>query len=93
MAEHFGSEFGSCQGAIVSELSLQIFLGDIVTHCDFYLHFPDCYDHVDHIFPSDTEWSRTRVGRYRASQLGYYLVHATTPGLCATEIVLVLNVL
>ena len=40
MAEHFGSEFGSCQGAIVSELSLQIFLGDIVTHCDFVCTFP-----------------------------------------------------
>ena len=40
MAEHFGSEFGSCQGAIVSELSLQIFLGDIVTHCDFICTSP-----------------------------------------------------
>ena len=32
------SDFGSCQGAIVSELSLQIFLGDTVTCCDrFYI--------------------------------------------------------
>ena len=36
----FGSDFGSCQGAIVSELSLQIFLGDIVTHCDLVYIFP-----------------------------------------------------
>ena len=60
------SDFDPCQGVIVSELSLQIFLGDTVTRCD-RLHFPTIVISLITYFPSDTEWSRTRVGRSRAS--------------------------
>ena len=44
------SDFGSCQGAIVSELSLQMFLGDTVTRCDRFT-FPDYRNQSDYIFP------------------------------------------
>ena len=60
------SDFDPCQGVIVSELSLQIFLGDTVTRCD-RLHFPTIVISLITYFPSDTEWSRTHVGRFRAS--------------------------
>ena len=61
MAEHSGSEFGSCQGAIVSELSLQMFLGFCVTlsnSSDHSITFPDyviLLDHISHLTPSGLE--------------------------------------
>ena len=44
------SDFDPCQGVIVSELSLQIFLGDTVTRCDRFT-FPDYRNQSDYLFP------------------------------------------
>ena len=66
----YRTDFDPCQGVIVSELLLQIFLGFSVTLPTFWdapISFPDHVTMFDYIFVFDPEWSRTRVGRINTS--------------------------
>ena len=87
-------DFDPCQGVIVSRLSLRKFPGVTLTQSDYvntYDHISRHWYHYWYFYPSDTGWIRTSVARHMSSYVARNLVHATTPALCVTAIVLLLT--
>jgi hypothetical protein len=70
------------------------FPGVTLTQSDYvntYGHISRHWYHYWYFYPSDTGWIRTSVARHMSSYVARNLVHATTPALCVTAIVLLLT--